>query len=162
MTDPRMPQMTEEEGQAQLKLAREVGGTVKRLYDDLGKIRDIKMQIDDRVKKQRELANRAKALTDRLVTVEGEITQLQGEGGQDALNFPGRIDNQWVVLYQTIANLERKPNKGVMERLGDLTPPTDQLLKQGDAVMTKDLAEFNEVLKKAGLPVIAPKPPEKK
>jgi hypothetical protein len=30
------------------------------------------------------------------------MTQMQGEGGQDALNFPGRMDNQLLALYGAI------------------------------------------------------------
>ena len=152
--------MTEAEGAEQLKLTREVGETIKELYDALAQLRDVKKQVDDRVKKQRELANRAKVLTEKLVMVESELTQIQGEGGQDALNFPGRLDNQWVVLYATVANLERKPNKAVTERLADLTPPTAQVMQQGEGVLKNDLAAFNEVLKKAGLPPIVPNLPK--
>ena len=40
--------------------------------------------------------------------VEGDMTQLKGEAGQDALNYPGRLDNQLIVLYQNIVGTERK------------------------------------------------------
>ena len=44
------------------------------------------------------------------------ITQLQGEAGQDALNFPGRLDNQLVALHSNVVQEERKPNKSVNDR----------------------------------------------
>lgn len=158
-SDPRLPALTEAEGAAQVKMAREVGIQIKELYDTLAQLRQVKKDIDDRVAKQRELAPRARQLTEKLVAVESEITQIQGEGGQDALNFPGRIDNQWVALYGNVANLERKLNKAITERYADLKPPTDQLMQRGKGVLSADLAAFNEVLRRAGLPTIDVKPP---
>ena len=114
--------------------------------------------VDDPV--LRTVAERLEGLYgDKLVAVESEITQIQGEAGQDALNYPGRIDNQWVVLYGSVANTERKLAKAITERYADLKPPTDQLMQRGKGVLTTDLAAFNEVLKRAGLPPIEVKPP---
>ena len=56
------------------------------------------------------------------------MTQIQGEGGQDALNFPGRLDNQLVVLYGNIANSERRMGTPITERVKDLRPITDKIL----------------------------------
>ena len=69
-----------------------------------------------------------KTLTDRLTAVESEMTQIQGEGGQDALNFPGRLDNQLVVLYGNIANSERRMGTPITERMKDLKPQADAIL----------------------------------
>src|SRR5206468_6757246 len=84
------------------------------VYDTLLQIRDVKKQAAEIAQKadaRTRMEAAAKALTEKLVAIEGDITQLQGEGGQDALNFPGRIDNQWVALYGNVANAERKLNK---------------------------------------------------
>ena len=92
----------------------------------------------------------AKALTEKVTAVEGELTQLQGDAGQDALNFPGRIDNQWVALYSNLAQLERKVNKSVRERYTDLRPSTDDLVERIQGVLTADVAAFNAVASRAG------------
>jgi len=142
-TDPRLPAMTDAEGAEQLKMAREVGAQIKQLYDTLAQIRDAKKQAADLAAKSSTLAGAAKTLTDKLVAVESEITQIQGEGGQDALNFPGRIDNQWVALYGAVIGGERRLNKSVTERYADLKPPTDQLMQRAATVLKGDIATFN-------------------
>jgi photosystem II stability/assembly factor-like uncharacterized protein len=132
-TDPRLPQMTEAEGAEQLKMALEVGGKIKELYDTLAKLRSAKQQATEMSAKggtSPEILAAAKKLNEELVGVEDEITQLQGEGGQDALNFPGMIDNQWVTLYGNIVQLERRLNKSVKERYTDLRPKTDDLMER--------------------------------
>ena len=151
-TDPRLPQMTEAEGALQLKMAMEVGTRIKDLYDTLAKLRDAKQQaaqIGDKAGASAVTAA-AKKLNAQLVAVEGDITQLQGEAGQDSLNFPGRIDNQWVALYSNIVQLERRLNKSVKERYTDLRPATDDLMERAAGVLKADVDAFNAVASKAG------------
>ncbi len=153
-TDPRLPAVSETDGAEQLKMARAVGAQIKQLYDTLAEIRDVKKQAAEIAQKSDARARMeaaAKALTEKLVAVEGDITQLQGEGGQDALNFPGRIDNQWVALYGSIANAERKLNKAITERYADLDPPTRQLLQRAASVLKADVAAFNALAARSGV-----------
>jgi photosystem II stability/assembly factor-like uncharacterized protein len=152
-TDPRLPQMTEADGAEQLKMALEVGGKIKELYDTLAKLRDAKQQaaqIAGKADANSPVAQAAKKLNAQLVAVEGDITQLRGEAGQDALNFPGRIDNQWVALYSNIIQLERRLNKSVKERYTDLRPATDDLLERAAGALKADVDAFNAVASKAG------------
>lgn len=153
-TDPRFPPMTDEAGAEQLRMALDVAAQIRQLYDTLAKIRDAKQQaaaLAEKAKSSKALVTAARTLTDRLVAVEGEITQLQGEGGQDALNYPGRLDNQWVALYGAVVALERPLTKAVTERYADLKPPTDDLMRRASAVLTADVAAFNAVAARAGL-----------
>ena len=134
-------------------MAMEVGAQIKTLYDNLAKLRDAKQQAAQSAEKagaSSPVAAAAKTLNDKVTAVEGELTQLQGEAGQDALNFPGRIDNQWVALYSNLAQLERKVNKSVRERYTDLRPSTDDLVERIQGVLTADVAAFNAVASKAG------------
>ncbi|MBI4476796.1 MAG: glycosyl hydrolase, partial [Acidobacteria bacterium] len=150
-TDPRFPPMSDAEAAEQAKMALQVAAHIKQLYDTLAQIRDAKTQAAAIAKKSEALAPASRTLSDKLVAVEGEITQLQGEGGQDALNYPGRLDNQWVALYQNIVSLERKLNQSVKERYADLKPPTDQLMQRAAAVLKTDTATFNAAAEKAGV-----------
>jgi hypothetical protein len=150
--DPRyQPAMTYAEGAAQLKMALEVGGWGKQLYDMLAQIRDGKQQAAEIAKKTPALAAAAKTLTDRMVAVEGDMTQLQGEAGQDALNFPGRMDNQIVALYGNIIGLERKLNTSVIERYNDLKPQWEQLAQRASTALKDDVATFNRAAAQAGV-----------
>ncbi len=160
-TDPRLtPPMTDAEGAEQLRLAREVGGQLNELYTNLSKIREVKKQASDLAAKQEggsPVATAAKRLTDRLTAVESDMTQIQGSSGQDALNFPGRLDNQLVVLYGNIANSERRMGTPITERVKDLKPITDKILLAARTALQTDVAAFNEALKKAGLTPIVVK-----
>ena len=94
------------------------------------------------------------ALTKNLAAVEGDMTQLQGEAGQDALNFPGRMDNQLVALYSNIVSLERKLNTAVTERYADIRPQIDALMERAGSVLKKEVDSFNAAATRAGAATI--------
>jgi photosystem II stability/assembly factor-like uncharacterized protein len=153
--DPRyQPAMTDAEGAAQLKMALEVGGWAKQLYDKLAQLRDAKKQAADIAQKTPAVQAAAKTLTDKLVAVEGDMTQLRGEGGQDALNFPGRMDNQVTGLYSNIVGAERKLPSAVTERYADLKPQYEQLMQRVSAALSTDVATFNAAATRAGATAI--------
>jgi hypothetical protein len=155
LPDPRLPKATPAQYAEQFKMVTDIGAMTKRLYAELAKIRDAKAQLAEHAKTPGAATAAGKALNDKLVGVESVLTQVQGEGGQDGLNFPGRLDNQWVVLYQNASNAERWPVKGVIERYNDLLPETNKLFADIQTVLTKDLAAYNAEATKAGLKPIA-------
>ena len=144
------------EYEAQLSLAREVGLKVAELYAALAQIRDIKEQaVELGARMQRaglgnEAAQAAAALSKKLESIEGELTQLQGEGGQDALNFPGRLDNQFVALYGNVAN-GNGASKGAFERFEDIKPELARHLSNLEETLTSEVAAFNELIEKKGV-----------
>jgi hypothetical protein len=154
LPDPRLPKATPAQYAEQFKMVTDIGATTKRLYGELAKIRDAKAQLAEHAKTPGAATAAGKTLNDKLVGVESVLTQIQGEGGQDGLNFPGRLDNQWVVLYQNAANAERWPVKGIIERYNDLLPETNKLFADIQAVLTKDVAAYNAEATKAGLKAI--------
>jgi hypothetical protein len=157
-TDPRYPPMTDAEAKQQVDMAMEVGGWIKTLYDGVRSIRDVKTQAADRVQKagaNSPVAAAQKALVEKLEAVEGDITQLRGEGGQDALNFPGRMDNQLVVLYSAITGPDQRLGSPVTDRYNDLKPEVTTLMQRLAATLKTDVDAFNAVATKAGLtPVV--------
>jgi photosystem II stability/assembly factor-like uncharacterized protein len=157
--DPRF-NTTTADYEEQLKLAREVGAKIAELYRDLATIREVKRQATDLGERLRrggfgeEVAKAARGLVERLTAIEGEFTQLQGEGGQDALNFPGRLDNQFVRLYSEIVSDDKRPSKGEYQRFEDLKPELAKLQTQLDQVLKTDLAKFNELVRSKNVPPI--------
>lgn len=154
--DPRVT-TTQAEYEEQLKIARDVGLKVAELYAALAQVRDIKAQASDLGARMRragmgeDVAQAAEALSRKLTMIEGELTQLQGEGGQDALNFPGRLDNQFVALYGAVTGGDAGPSKGAYERFEDITPELSKHLSNLEETLTSEVAAFNELIEKKGV-----------
>ncbi|MFQ5742395.1 MAG: WD40/YVTN/BNR-like repeat-containing protein [Acidobacteriota bacterium] len=162
--DPRL-ETTPAQYDEQLRFAREVGAAAKKLYDALQELRDVKEQATDIARWLRKAGHgnkpgqAARAMNKKLTAVEGELTQLEGEGGQDALNFPGRLDNQFNALYSNVSGPDTPVPAGAQERWRDLEPQLQPLLDRIQQVYDTDLAAFNELIGGMGAgPVIMPGP----
>jgi photosystem II stability/assembly factor-like uncharacterized protein len=160
-TDPRyLPEMTEAQGAEQLRLAEDIGSLTKDLYDNLARIRDVKRQaveLEGKAGASSPVTAAAKALRERLEAVEGDMTQLRGQGGQDALNFPGRMDNQLLALYGALTGGERRLGSPAQDRYRDLKPQAEALRQRWQVALKNDVAVFNAIATKAGLPAIVVK-----
>ena len=158
--DPRyVPEMTDQDGAEQFRMGEEIGLLVKDLYDNLARIRDVRRQSTEMSKTAGNATVTAAAakLRTALDAVEADMTQMQGEGGQDALNFPGRMDNQLLALYGAIIGPERRLGTPMHERYKDLKPQAEALRTRWQTVLKTDLAAFNAVAAKAGLQAIVVK-----
>ncbi len=158
-SDPRID-TSGEVYREQLAMARRVGGRTKELYDNLATLREIMTQATELGTKMREagqgedVADAARALNTQLTAIEGELTQIEGESSQDALNFPGRLDNQYVVLYNFVIRGDRLPPRGAYERLDDLDPLLDELMGKLRRVFDTDLEAFNDLVRSKGQPPV--------
>ena len=156
--DPRWPRATDAAYDEQFKTTVAIGEMTKRLWDELARIRSVKVQLEAHIKSagaNSAAGQAAQSYWDKLFANESILTQVQGEGGQDGLNYPGRLDNQWTVLYSNASATERWPNRGVIERYNDLLPETNALLKAIDTNLTTDLTAYNKVATGANLePVV--------
>jgi len=159
LKDPRNP-ATDADYLDQSELAKQVGAKVKELYDNLLKLREVRRQANELGRRLdqggygKDVLNAAKALDEKLTAVEGELTQLKGEGGQDALNFPGMLDNQWIKLYNEVAEPDGKPTTGCKQRFEDLKPQLVRLMTQLKQVFDTDLPAFNKLVRDKGAPAV--------
>lgn len=157
--DPRV-QTSLQEYEAQFELAMEVGREIDRLYEALSSLREVKEQVSDiaaRTKKAgygEEIPTSGERLTKTLTEVEKELTQLKGEANQDALNFPGRLDNQFLALYSDITSGNYAPKPGARQRLEDLRPELNSLLQRLESVLETDLADFNRLVEEKDVPPV--------
>jgi len=153
-------QTSDLEYQEQLDLGRQSGAKIKELYDNLLQLREVRRQANELGQRLeqggygKEAATAAKAFGEKLTVIEGELTQLKGEGGQDALNFPGRHDNQWVKLYSEVTGPDGKATAGAKQRFADLKPELAKYMAQLKQVYDTDLASFNKLVRDKGAPAV--------
>jgi len=159
LPDPRVS-ATPADYEEQLRIANEVGAQAKLLYDELAQIRSVKAQATA-IGRQladagygNEAIEAARALSRTLEEVEGELTQLQGEGGQDALNFPGRLDNQLNTLYGAASGGNPPVSTGVTERWEDLRGQLQPLIDRIHAIYDDELDDFNDLVSEYGMRVV--------
>jgi len=147
----------------QIRLTKEVGAAAKLLYDEIAQLRSVKAQATGIGKQLADAgygddaSTAASALNQKLTAVEGELTQLQGEGGQDSLNFPGRLDQQFNGLYGAVAGGGAPVTGGVKERWADLQPMLEPFLDQIHEIYATELVAFNDLVGQNGMSVLLKK-----
>lgn len=169
--DPRLDGVTPEDYEAQFALAVAIRDTLDRIYAAIRTVRDVREQangVAQRAAKAgfgEEVRVAADSLAAALTAVEEDLTQTRNESNQDPLRFPPKLDSQYLGLYEYVTGpdgyrfggAEGRPTQGAYARFDDLNAAWAALRGRYDAVIAQDVAAFNAVLERLGVPgVIVP------
>ncbi len=152
---------TQEHFEKQFDLGQKVTDRLNGIYGGITKIRDLEKQIKSvqaRMKtagiKDEAIMDLAKATAEKLEVIENKLTQTKSKSGQDPLNFPPQIDNQYVELYAYIVASDYQPPAGAYKRWEDLEPQANEIMAELDALVTGEVAELDAKVKALDLPAI--------
>jgi photosystem II stability/assembly factor-like uncharacterized protein len=151
---------TDADLQAQFNLAIQIRDKVSEANGAVVQSRDVKGQVDDRLKKSQD--DKLKAAGDKLTTdlnaVEEQIYQVRNQSGQDPLNFPIKVNNRLASLLGVVSRGDAKPIASALpifnDLKGELKTQTDRLT----IVLKTDVDAFNAEAKRLGLdPIVVTK-----
>ena len=121
-------------------------------------IRDIRRQLDElsgRLKpEQKDLKDRVAEIGKKLTAVEEELIQTKIRSGQDALNYPIKLNNKLAALSATVDGGDFAPTMQAYDVYNDLTARIDAQLAALGRIKSDDIAAFNRDYTSKGLPVI--------
>jgi hypothetical protein len=100
------------------------------------------------------VAEAQKELDKKLTDIEVKLTQVKSKSGQDPINFPPMIDNQFTTLYAFVAGFDYQPTAGAFTRFDDLKPELAELMSQLRQVMDTDVASFNNLVAGKNVPPV--------
>jgi hypothetical protein len=159
---------TAEDLKSQFRLLSDLRDRVEETHDAVSRIRDVKAQIAgvgeraEKLGRGKELKERGKALSDRLTEIEKKLVNPDLKSNQDVLNFPPALDHQFVGIAVAASSADFKPTDGSWAYYKEVAGELTAALAELDAVLSKDLAEFNTSVQKAEIPpvVVVPKKKE--
>jgi len=159
--DPRLA-ITQEDFQKQFDLMTKINTKLTATHDAILEIRDVRKQLDDlsaRLKdpSQKELVDQAKAINTKLTTVEEALIQTKIKSGQDALNFPIRLNNKLAALGASVDSSDSAPTAQAYAVYNELTTQIDAQLAALAQIKSQDIAAFNKAYTEKNLPVIVTK-----
>jgi photosystem II stability/assembly factor-like uncharacterized protein len=161
--DPRL-QTSPEEFQEQFDFLMKIRDKISAAHDAVNTIRDIRSQTENFVMRLEKhplkdsVANTAKRLNDQLKAVEEEIIQVKIKSGQDALNYPIKLNNKIAVLVDVVSSADTKPTKQSYDVFNELSAKLDAQLEKYKHILTTDLVAFNTVVKNLDIPAVIVKP----
>ncbi len=156
--DPRLS-TTAEDFAKQFDLMSKINAKLSETHNAILEIRDVKKQLEDltgRMKSpdQKDLRDKAGEITKNLTAVEEELNQTKIKSGQDALNYPIKLNNKLAALSSSVDGSDDAPTAQSYEVYNDLAAKIDVQLARLAEIKSKDIAEFNRQFAAKNLPVI--------
>jgi hypothetical protein len=145
----------------QYDLLRSVRDRISETHDTVLYIRDIKAQattIGDRAEKLgkgKALKDQAKAMSEKLTSIEKKLVNPDVKSNQDVLNFPPALDHQFVGIASDVASADTAPADTAYTYFQELEGRLAGIEKELKAVLDKDLADFNKAVRDADIPPVA-------
>ncbi len=159
--DPRMT-TTAADFQKQFDLLSKINGKLTETHDAILEIRDVRKQFEDlsaRLKspEQKDLKDRAADISKKLTAVEEELNQTKIKSGQDALNYPIKLNNKLAALSASVDGADSAPTQQADDVYNDLTAKINVQTAILTKIKTEDIAAFNKAFAEKNLPVIVTK-----
>jgi hypothetical protein len=149
---------------AQFDLLAAIRDRLSETHETVLRVRDARDQAKaigeraERLGKGEALKKRAEALAQRLTAVELALTNPEIKADEDDLNYEPKLDHDFVNLAGIVASADRKPTAGSVKMYAELKTRLDGILKDYEALLSADVAEFNRAALEAKMPLVAPAP----
>ncbi len=158
--DPRLS-TTSDDFAKQFELMSKINRKLSETHAAILEIRDVRMQLDGltrrlKLPENKDLADKAREISKKLTEVEEALFQTKIKSGQDALNYPIRLNNKLADLSSYVDGSDDGPTAQAYEVYNDLVARIDAQLATLAKTKAEDLADFNRQYLAKGLPVVVP------
>ncbi len=159
VADPRL-EVPQEAIEAQFALARDIWRELTRTHETIGRIRDLRGQVEAVAARSEDEAVKAAAgeISTALAGIEGRLTQVKNESSQDVLNFTPQVDNQLLNLQSVVESGLGAPSQSSREFFAELRFEIDGLVAELDVVAGERIPELERLLAASAVPRIAVTP----
>lgn len=163
--DPRL-KVSQEDLAKQFGLLVKIRDKVTETDDAIIQIRDVREQVNAENKRlkndprEKTVADAGQALDKKMTAVEEELIQTKAKSGQDVLNFPVRLNNHLVALGGVVGSADSAPTKQSYEVFDMLSKAVDEQLAKWKAMVSSDVAAYNNLVKQQEVPAIMVTQPE--
>jgi photosystem II stability/assembly factor-like uncharacterized protein len=155
--DPRLQgTVTVAQLKEQFDLTMKIRDRVSDANEAVIRIRNIKSQVDDRLKQTSDasITSLGGTVKTKLSAPEEEIYQVRNRSSQDPLNFPIMLNNKMAALMGTVQSADAPPTAQSYQVYQYLDSLVQRQLDLVDGVISSDVAQLNSLLKNANLPPI--------
>jgi photosystem II stability/assembly factor-like uncharacterized protein len=153
--DPRLDNVTVADLAEQFTLAMQVQDKFTEADEMVIVVRELKKQMDDRLKKDVSLKGAFDPFRARLTEVEEAVYQVRNRSGQDPLNFPIQLNNKLAALEGSIERGDGKPTASSYEVYKVLSEKLAAEKNKLDGAL-KELPRINKVLVDRKLETLKP------
>ncbi len=159
--DPRIPE-SDEDLQAQFELLMAIRNRLSEVHEGINTIRSIRKQAEEWESRTKgnavhdNVKAAAKSLRDKLLAVEGELTQVKAKVRSDTMDHPIKLNAKLAALASVVSSGEAAPTRQSRQVFDDLSARVGVQLQRIRELIDTDIAAFNTVIREASVPAIVP------
>jgi len=159
--DPRYS-ISNQQYREQQDILSTIRSDIQDVYSSVNKMNEVKGQINDMLKRVKEeddttkVVQTGKALIEEIKHIKKKLVQTRQKTFQDVINFPNMLDNQLLVLQNTISGAEPPVTNGAKERYRDLQNEWSKYKTEIDQLFNQKIPAFNHLLAQKKVKYIAP------
>jgi photosystem II stability/assembly factor-like uncharacterized protein len=150
--DPRVKTRPDDYA-AQLALALQLRDKLSAVNQAVVEIREAKKQLA-RYEKEDKVKDAAQALDKKLADIEEALYQTKLKAGEDALNFPIKLNNKLAALKGDVEESDAAPTRQEQQVYEDLATQSNAGLEKLKKLIEGDLPAFNKQVRDAGIPAV--------
>ena len=158
LPDPRIPEVSQEDYQAQFALAVQVRDSLDAVQTALRRVNEVREQVEWITERVEDLDAESPiiALSEQLVGkldgIEAKFRQPKNKSNQDPIRFAPQLDNQFIEIYNYVTGpdgyiaggAEGRPTTAAYARFEDVNVIWQTLKGELQTIFDTDVAAFNE------------------
>ncbi len=158
---------TAEDLKKQYDVLRQAREGLSACHEGVQQIRDVKNQIKEigdraeKLGKGKNLKEKGKVLSEKLTAVEKKLVNPDIKANQDVLNFEPALDHQFAGVATVVASADAKPTDSSPVYLKQIQTELAAVQAELQALLEKDLAEFNKAVRDQDIPPVVAVPAKK-
>lgn len=160
--DPRVA-ATQPDFDKQLSLLLQIRDKLSETNNSVVRIRDVRKQAQDLAARYKDMPEgkaieeASTSLAKKLTAVEEELYQTKNQSNQDPLNYPIKLNNKLAALGSIVASADAAPTDQSYQLHEELTTRINAQLRVLEGILSKDLADFNKLVREKNLPAVVVK-----
>ena len=157
--DPRLA-LEWKDYQQQAALLAEIEGQLRDIHDAVNKVQVVQNQISilvdflEKSEEHKDLVEKGTTAISKIETWKAKIVQNKWQSTQDFINFPGKINADFLDLKQRLDKTFPIITEGIQKRLVDLKIEWETHKSTIKGILESDVTEFNKIFKEKNIPAL--------
>jgi photosystem II stability/assembly factor-like uncharacterized protein len=159
ISDPKVS-ATSAEWAAQQEFLKQTGEQFEEVHKSVNKMRQVKKQIEtynESLKDNadaKEILNSGKELIKKLEKWEGNLIEPRSKNFQDVINFPNKLNSEYLQLRGVADQHDPRLTKGVQDRARDVQADWSKYKQQMQIIINSDISQYNKLFRDKNMPAL--------
>ncbi|MFO0507577.1 MAG: glycosyl hydrolase, partial [bacterium] len=160
IADPKVT-ATAADWAAQQEFLKQSGEQFEEIHKNVNKMRQVKKQIEtynESLKDNadaKEIVNTGKELIKKIEKWEGNLIEPRSKNFQDVINFPNKLNSEFLQLRGVADQHDPRLTKGVQDRARDVQADWAKYKQQMQILINSDISNYHKMFKDKTMPALS-------